>query len=161
MYNRANAFNEYANVTNSGLSHDEIMRKKKIFMDKYPMYDSRVSSDIKPIGYNRNHYGGIGTPIYKKPVNMVYEPAISKMTPKCLPVFTQPTPKLLRMPDRIELDPTKHAAYRGIDVNHYTDALGRYTAKLNLVTKPGVTGRISYKRGGILNKTRKHKEYKN
>lgn len=103
---------------------------------------------------------------YKKPVDMVMQNGvlqnqITPMTPKGLPVFTQPTPKLLRMPDRIELDPTKHAAYRGIDVNHYTDALGRYTAKLNLVTKPGVTGRISYKRGGMLNKTRKHKEYKN
>lgn len=89
--------------------------------------------------------------VLNKPTQPVtYQPFVNRMTPKGLPTPTQSTLKLLRMPDRIELDPTKHAAYRGIDVSHYTDALGRYTAKLNLVTKPGVTGRISYKRGGIL-----------
>jgi len=94
--------------------------------------------------------GYYGLPVYKKPAEMVYEPFINKMQLKGLPVSELPVPQMKNMPDRIEMDSRKGAEYKGINVSHYTDGLGRYTAKLNLSTTPGIRGRISYKDGGIL-----------
>lgn len=112
-------------------------------------YVKSLSGKIKGLGVMDSDWKDIV--VYKKPTQpIVYQPTnISKLTPKGLPTTTPYTPQFLKQPDRIELDSTKHAAYKGIDVSHYTDALGRYTAKLNLVTKPGVRGRIgTFQMGG-------------
>lgn len=120
----------------------------------------RKSQRIQPIGWKPELLHGAKydpntlydySAVYKKPTQpIVYEPFVNRMTPKGLPASTQPIPQMLNMPDRIEMDSRKGAEYKGIKVNHYTDALGRYTAKLNLTTTPGVNGKISYKNGGIL-----------
>lgn len=157
LYNRYKQREAAINKYGGWNTVDELNSFRKALGEPISLFERKVENNI-PIRSILTKYINGEKPIrrnyelniYEEPTNMIYQPNITKMTPKGLPTSTQPTPKLLRMPDRIELDPTKHAAYRGIDVSHYTDGLGRYTAKLNLVTKPGVTGRISYKQGGIL-----------
>jgi hypothetical protein len=107
------------------------------------------SVGIQPISINIDSRGTPLSPNYKKPIQpVVYQPSVNRITPKGLPTSTQPIPQMLTMPDRIEKDSRTGAEYKGINVSHYTDALGRYTAKLNKTTTPGVRGRISYKNGG-------------
>ena len=131
---------DFDNVYNSS-QWDYFMRLKKIAA-------LSRSTGINPDGY----YPVEGyLPAFKKPIQpVVYEPFVNRITPKGLPTSTQPIPQMLNMPDRIEMDSRTGTEYKGINVSHYTDALGRYTAKLNKTTTPGVRGRISYKDGGII-----------
>ena len=108
-------------------------------------------TEINPVDIRNRDTGGYPIPVFKKPTQpVIYQPFVNGMTPKGLPAPTQPTSQMLNMPDRIEMDSRKGTEYKGINISHYTDGLGRYTAKLNLSTTPGIRGRISYKDGGIL-----------
>ncbi len=94
-------------------------------------------------------------PYQAKPTQpVIFEESISPMKPKGLPTFQSSQPESLIQPDVIQFDPMNHAAYKGIDVSHFTDEQGRWTAKLNKVTTPGVKGRLGtmYKNGGIVNR---------
>lgn len=160
MYNRANAFNDYANAADSNLSFDEIMQRKREFHLKYPQYDSRVNNSIKPIAYNRAHFVGIGIPIFKKPSNMVYEDRINRMTSKGMPTPTI-IPNERIKPDVIYGNNDAAPYNRGSDIIHYTDSRGKWVAQFKGSTKPGIRGNlytrnpkgdytVKYQRGGTV-----------
>lgn len=109
-------------------------------------------STIEPIAvFETGEYPFTGLRKYMKPIQPItYQPGLTKLTPKGLPTTELPAPQMRRMPDRIERDSRTGAEYKGLKVSHYTDGLGRYTAKLNLTTGP-TQGRISYREGGIIN----------
>lgn len=75
---------------------------------------------------------------------VIYQPAITKMQSKGLPNSPRLIPNPRIMPDVIYKDNSiPNAAYTGFDITHFTDSLGRWAAKFNASTTPGIRGSIS------------------
>jgi len=136
----------YGRVDDKGALHDNLKpigKSRFTLNDTNPPYEKNgiVVKGAKSTG---DSITIADIPIYKKPTQpVIYQAFVNRMLPKGLPTSTKPTLKTLTVPDRIEKDSKTGKEYKGIDVTHYTDALGRYTAKLNLSTTPGIRGRIS------------------
>jgi len=94
--------------------------------------------NISPVGWEDQ-------PVYKKPTQpIVYTPFVNRMQSKGLPESPELIPNERIMPDVVYKD-SRHlnAGYTGIDIQHKTDPLGRWAAKMNMSTTPGVRGRLS------------------
>ncbi len=114
----------------------------------------RRNLPIKPIGWKPAlNYGEEYNPkelydyhaVYKKPVDMIYQPFVNRMIPKGLPKFPELIPNERIQPDVIYGDNNvPNATYnQGMDITHYTDSMGRWAAKMNMSTTPGIRGRLS------------------
>lgn len=111
----------------------------------------RRNLPIKPIGWKPElNYGEKYNPeelydyhaVYKKPVDMVYQPFVNRMTPKGMPIPTV-TPNQGLRPDAIYRERPDGHYKQGLSISHRTDPLGRWAAQINTKPSPGVDGRLT------------------
>lgn len=121
-----NSINRLERLNNKALSFDKQSPEVKVWKDAVGIGVGRIGVLSKPI----------------QPV--VYQDEIKRIKPKELPTPTI-SPNERVMPDVIYGDnDVPNAAYNaGMDITHYTDPMGRWAAKMNMSTVPGIRGRIS------------------